>query len=35
MIAHHEVAVHMSEIHLHNTKDPVIFDILRNLIRLQ
>lgn len=35
MIDHHEVAVHMSEIHLHNTKDPIILDILRNLIRLQ
>jgi uncharacterized protein (DUF305 family) len=35
MITHHEVAVHMSEIHLHNTKNPIILDILRNLIRLQ
>jgi hypothetical protein len=25
----------MSEIHLHNTKNPIILDILRNLIRLQ
>jgi uncharacterized protein (DUF305 family) len=33
MIAHHEVAVHMSEIH--NTKDPIMLDMLRNLIRLQ
>lgn len=35
MIKHHEVAVYMSEKHLHNTKNPIIFDILRNLIRLQ
>ena len=35
MITHHEVAVHMSEIHLHNTTNPIIFDILRNIIRLQ
>ncbi len=35
MITHHEVAVYMSESHLHNTKNPVILDILRNVIRLQ
>jgi uncharacterized protein (DUF305 family) len=35
MISHHEVAVYMSEIHLHNTKNPIIFDILRHIIRLQ
>jgi uncharacterized protein (DUF305 family) len=35
MIKHHEVAVIMSENHMHNTKNPIIFDILRNLIRLQ
>jgi len=35
MIDHHQVAVDMSETHLHNTKNPIIFDILRNLIRLQ
>lgn len=35
MIPHHEVAVYMSETHLHNTKNPTIFDILRNIIRLQ
>lgn len=35
MIKHHEVAVYMSEMHLHNTKKPIIFDILRNVIRLQ
>lgn len=35
MIAHHEVAVHMSETQLHNTKDPIILNMLRNLIRLQ
>jgi len=35
MITHHEVAVYMSESHLHNTKNPVILDILRNIIRLQ
>jgi uncharacterized protein (DUF305 family) len=35
MIEHHEVAVYMSENHLHNTKNPIILDILRNLIRLQ
>jgi uncharacterized protein (DUF305 family) len=34
MVKHHEVAVYMSENHLHNTKNPIIFDILRNLIRL-
>ena len=35
MITHHEVAVYMSEHHLHNTKNPIILDILRNVIRLQ
>jgi uncharacterized protein (DUF305 family) len=35
MITHHEVAVYMSEEHLHNTKNPIMLDILRNLIRLQ
>jgi uncharacterized protein (DUF305 family) len=35
MINHHEVAVYMSEVHMHNTNKPVIFDILRNIIRLQ
>ena len=35
MITHHEVAVYMSENHLHNTKNPAILDILRNVIRLQ
>ena len=35
MITHHEVAVYMSENHLQNTKNPVILDILRNVIRLQ
>lgn len=35
MITHHEVAVHMSEIHLHNTKNPIISNILRNLLRVQ
>ena len=35
MITHHEVAVYMSEGHLHNTKNPIILDILRNVIRLQ
>ena len=35
MITHHEVAVYMSEKHLHNTNNPIIFDILRNIIRLQ
>ena len=35
MITHHEVAVYMSEHHLHNTKNPVILDILRNIIILQ
>jgi uncharacterized protein (DUF305 family) len=35
MITHHEVAVYMSEKHLHNTKNPIMFDILRNIIRLQ
>jgi len=35
MIPHHEVAVYMSEHQLHNTRNPIIFDILRNIIRLQ
>ena len=35
MISHHEVAVYMSEAQLHHTKNPIIFDILRNIIRLQ
>lgn len=35
MITHHEVAVYMSESHLHNTKNPIILDMLRNVIRLQ
>jgi hypothetical protein len=35
MITHHEVAVYMSEIHLHNTKNPIILEILINLIRVQ
>jgi uncharacterized protein (DUF305 family) len=35
MITHHEVAVYMSESHLHNTKNPIVLDILRNVIRLQ
>jgi uncharacterized protein (DUF305 family) len=35
MITHHEVAVYMSEKHLNNTKNPIILDILRNIIRLQ
>lgn len=35
MITHHEVAVFMSENHLQNTKNPIILDILRNVIRLQ
>jgi uncharacterized protein (DUF305 family) len=35
MITHHEVAVYMSETHLQHTKNPIILDILRNVIRLQ
>ena len=35
MITHHEVAVYMSEEHLHNTKNPIMLDMLRNLIRVQ
>jgi len=35
MIDHHQVAVDMSEIHLHTTKNPVMADILRNLLTLQ
>ena len=35
MITHHEVAVIMSEMHLHNSKNPAILDILRNVIRMQ
>lgn len=35
MITHHEVAVYMSEKHLHNTKNPIILDILRKVITTQ
>ena len=35
MIEHHQVAVDMSESHLHNTKNPIILDILRNVIKTQ
>ena len=35
MITHHQVAVDMSEIHLHNTKNPIILNMLINLIRTQ
>ena len=35
MITHHEVAVYMSEKHLHNTKNPIILDILRKVIAVQ
>ena len=35
MITHHEVAVYMSKMHINNTKNPIILDILRNVIRLQ
>ena len=35
MITHHEVAVYMSKMHLHNTKNPVILEILINVIKLQ
>ena len=35
MIPHHEVAVYMSEKHLHNTKNPLIVDILIDVIRVQ
>ena len=35
MITHHEVAVYMSENHLHNTKNPILLDMLRHLIRVQ
>ena len=35
MITHHQVAVDMSKIHLHNTKNPIIINILINLIRIQ
>jgi uncharacterized protein (DUF305 family) len=35
MIPHHEVAVYMSENHLHNTKNPLIIDILIDVIRVQ
>lgn len=35
MIDHHQVAVDMSESHLHNTKNPIILDILRNVIKTQ
>lgn len=35
MIEHHEVAVYMSEQHLNNTNNPVILNILRNIIRIQ
>jgi uncharacterized protein (DUF305 family) len=35
MIDHHAVAVNMSEAHLQNTKNPIILNILRDVIRLQ
>jgi len=35
MIDHHEVAVNMSETQLETSKNPVVLDILRNVIRLQ
>ena len=35
MIPHHEVAVHMSEQLLDKTKNPIILNILRNIIRVQ
>jgi len=35
MIKHHEVAVYMSEQHLNNTHNPIILNILRNIIRIQ
>jgi uncharacterized protein (DUF305 family) len=35
MITHHEVAVYMSEKHLHNTHNPKILNIIRQLIRTQ
>ena len=35
MITHHEVAVYMSEKHLHNTKNPIILDTLRKVIAIQ
>jgi len=35
MITHHEVAVSMSESHLNNTTNPIILDILRDVIRTQ
>lgn len=35
MIDHHKVAVDMSKQHLHNTRNPIILDMLRNVIRLQ
>ena len=35
MITHHEVAVYMSQNHLNNTTNPIILNILRNIIRIQ
>ena len=35
MISHHEVAVSMSEAHLNHTRNPLISNILRNVIRIQ
>ena len=35
MITHHEVAVIMSESHLHNSKNPMILGILRDIIIIQ
>ena len=35
MISHHEVAVYMSEAHINHTKNPLILNILRNVIRIQ
>ena len=35
MITHHEVAVYMSEKHLYNTKNPIIFDILMFILLIK
>ena len=35
MIKHHEVAVYMSEEHLNTSRNPLILNILRNIIRIQ
>ena len=35
MIEHHKVAVYMSEQHINHTNNPIILNMLRNIIRIQ